>query len=119
VARFIDQFQPAIRRSEMKSPPPSREVDRQRVEASRHVTRLGLAEAAMAARLEKRVQHKPAALPLVMLALGYYMQARHMFKVSGLWDPALGAQPKPIFDRVAEIPRAVPVPSQVFSILGS
>jgi hypothetical protein len=119
VARFIDQFQPAIRKSEMKSPPPSREVDRQRVEASRHVTRLGPAEAAMAARLEKRVQHKPAALPLVMLALGYYMQARHMFKVSGLWDPALGAQSRPLFQPVAQMPRAVPVPSQAFSILGS
>ncbi|HLK19912.1 MAG TPA: radical SAM protein [Bryobacteraceae bacterium] len=117
VARFIDLFQPTERGSQQKSPPPSREVDRQRIEMARHITRLGPSEASMAARLERRVQQKPEALPLVLLALGYYMQARHMFNVSGLWNPRLAAQKQPQFDRAQETQGLVPVPSTPFTIL--
>ena len=121
VARFIDLFQPPAprRNSHTQYLAPAREVDRQRVELARHVTRLGPAEAAMAARLEKRLIRKPSALPLVLLAMGYYMQTRHMYQKSGLWNPALGEQPRPIFDRSPQMPITVPVPSPVFSILGS
>ena len=119
VAHFIDLFQPPAprRNSHTQNASPWRDVDRQRIALSRHVTRLGPAEADMAARIEKRLERKPAALPLALLAMGYYMQTRHMFKISGLWDPELGAQPRPVFDMEALPPSRVPVPSQVFSIL--
>jgi hypothetical protein len=51
----------------------------------------------MAARLERRLLRKPAALPWVLLAMGYYMQIRYIYQTSGLWEPALGEQPKPVF----------------------
>ncbi|MGA2213470.1 MAG: radical SAM protein [Bryobacteraceae bacterium] len=120
VARFIDQYQAPEPRGNPRGQnnAPQRKVDAERVELARHVTRLGPAEAAMAARLQKRLMRKPAALPLVLLAMGYYMQMRHMYQTSGLWDPALGARPRPPFDRPEELPLTVPpVPSQVFSIL--
>lgn len=122
VARFIDLFQPpATRRGNSKTQHdvPTREIDRERVELARQVTRLGPAEAAMAARIEKRLLRKPSALPLTLLAMGYYMQTRYMFQRSGLWNPALGEQPRPIFDRPEKMPIRVPVPTPVFSILGS
>jgi radical SAM superfamily enzyme YgiQ (UPF0313 family) len=121
VARFIEQFQPPAprRNSNTQQDVPQREIDRQRVELARHVTRLGPAEAAMAARIEMRLIRKPSALPLTLLAMGYYMQTRYMFQRSGLWNPALGELPRPIFDRPEQMPIRVPVPSPVFSILGS
>jgi radical SAM superfamily enzyme YgiQ (UPF0313 family) len=119
VARFIDQYKPPEPRGNSRGEHnvPQREVDAQRLELTRHVTRLGPAEATMAARLQARLIRKPAALPLVLLAMGYYMQIRHMYQTSGLWDPALGAQPRPLFDRPQQVPITVPVPRPVFSIL--
>jgi len=119
VARFIDQYQaPEPRRnSRLQNAAPQREVDAQRLELARHVTRLGPAEAAMAGRLQTRLMRKPSALPLVLLAMGYYMQVRHMYQTSGLWDPALGEQPRPVFEAREKMPPLVPVPSPVFSIL--
>jgi len=119
VARFIDLYQgPQPRRNPgFQGAPAPREIDRQRVELARRVSRLGPAEAAMAARIERRVLQKPAALPLVLLAIGYYMQTRFMFQNSGLWDPKLGEQRKPIFERAHTVPVGVPVPSPAFSIL--
>jgi hypothetical protein len=119
VARFIDLFQaPAPRRnSSGQHAAPQRKVDADRVEISRSITRLGPAEAAMAARLEKRLARKPAALPHVLMALGYYMQVRHVYQTSGLWDPALGAQPRPVFEKREPVCETVRLSSEMFSIL--
>jgi radical SAM superfamily enzyme YgiQ (UPF0313 family) len=119
VARFIDQYQPAATRPNAGSqqPPPAREIDRQRIELARHVPRLGPAEAAMAERLQRRLARKPSAMPLVLLAFAYYMQTRHMYQQSGLWDPALADQARPRFEGSKGIPLTVPVPNPLFSIL--
>lgn len=109
VARFIDLFEPPPprRNSHLRHPGPGRPVDAHRLEISRRVTRLGPAEAAMAARLEQRLLRKPAAMPLVLLALGYYMQIRHIYQTTGLWNPALGMQQQPAFE-----PHFQPIPPQ-------
>jgi hypothetical protein len=119
VARFIELYQPPAQRgnSHTQLAAPSRDVDRERVELARRVTRLGPAEAAMAARLQRRLERKPAALPLVLLAMGYYMQTRHMYKVSGLWDPALGEQLRPVFDQTDYVPRREHAGPAMFPIL--
>ncbi len=51
----------------------------------------------MAKRLEERPLRKPSALPVGLLALSYYMQIRHIYQSSGLWNPALGEEPRPVF----------------------
>jgi hypothetical protein len=118
VARFIDQYQaPEPRPNSRRTNAPPREVDNEWLELTRRIAQLGPAEAAMAARLQARLTRKPSALTLVLLAMAYYMQIRHMFQTNGLWDPALAAQPRPIFDRPEQIPLTVPVPLPVFSIL--
>jgi radical SAM superfamily enzyme YgiQ (UPF0313 family) len=111
VAHFIDLYRPPAprRNSRLEHPTSQREIDVQRVELARHVTRLGPAEAAMAERLQMRLLRKPAALPMVLLAMAYYMQVRHMYQLSGLWDPP--------FARAEHIPMNVPVQGPVFSIL--
>ena len=99
VARFIDQYQPpAPRKNSGRAADPARTVDRERVDVARRITWLGPQEAAMAARLERRLLRKPEALGPVLLALGHYMQIRHIYQVSGLWDPALGARDRPVFE---------------------
>ena len=99
VARYIDQYRaPAPRPNSKAQPAPERRLDRERVELVRRVATLGKEEALMAARLERRLLRKPEATPHVMLAIGYYMQTRHMFSVSGLWNPALAAQARPVFE---------------------
>jgi hypothetical protein len=119
VAHFIDLYRPPAprRNSRLEHPTSQREIDVQRVELARHVTRLGPAEAAMAERLQMRLLRKPAALPMVLLAMAYYMQVRHMYQLSGLWDPALGELPRPPFARAEHSPMNVPVQGPVFSIL--
>jgi radical SAM superfamily enzyme YgiQ (UPF0313 family) len=97
VARFIDLYEAPARGNFRQAQAPAREVDAERLALARHVTLLGPAEAAMVARLQRRLERKPAALPLVLLSLGYYMQLRHIFRISGLWNPALGEQLKPAF----------------------
>ncbi len=119
VARFIDQYQAPEPRpnSRRQNHAPPREVDAEWLELAQRVRRLGPAEAAMAARLQARLMRKPAALTSVLLAMCYYMQIRHMYQTNGLWDRALGALPRPIFDQPEQIPLTVPVPSSAFPIL--
>jgi hypothetical protein len=104
VARFIDQFQPPEPRPNSRGPQaaPSRRVDAERLELARRVTRLGPEEAAMAARLERRLARKSEVLPWVLMALGYYMQIRHIYRAGGIWDRALGQSLRPDFGRVQE-----------------
>jgi hypothetical protein len=85
VAHFIELFQPPVPRPNSRSQHSGsqREIDVQRVELARHVNRLGPAEAAMAERLQRRLMRRPDALPMVLLAMGYYMQVRHMYQRSG------------------------------------
>ena len=119
LARFIDLFQePEPRRNARPTRPvPSRQVDAERLEVARSITRLGPAEAAMAERLQVRLQRKPAALPLALLALGYYMQVRHIYSTSGLWNPALGRQERPDLDILEFAAPKVSMTTQNFPIL--
>jgi radical SAM superfamily enzyme YgiQ (UPF0313 family) len=97
VARFIDQFVAPEPRRNSGQRSPMRQVDAERIEMARSFTRLGTAEAAMGARLEQKLLRKPAALPWVLIAMAHYMQVRHIYQNSGLWDPALGEQDRPVF----------------------
>ena len=56
-------------------------------------------------------------ISMVLLALAYYMQVRHMYQLSGLWDPDLGELPRPPFAQAEHIPLNVPVQGPFFSIL--
>jgi radical SAM superfamily enzyme YgiQ (UPF0313 family) len=87
---FIDQLQPAApRRNSFIQGGTARQVGLDRISLSRSVGRLGRAEAVMAARLEQRLLRKPAALPWVLLALGHYMQVRHVYESCGVWAPVV------------------------------
>ena len=98
ITRFIDQYQaPAPRPNSGGRETLRRAVDSEHSQICRGVARLGPAEAAMVARLQKRLEQKPEASPLVSLALGYYMQIRFIYQTSGLWNPQLGAEPRPQF----------------------
>jgi radical SAM superfamily enzyme YgiQ (UPF0313 family) len=98
VSRLIDLYQPPAIPPDSSGAPPSRAVDAERTAVCLRAAWLGPREEAMVARLQRRVQSKPSAAGLVLLALGYYMQIRHIYHRSGLWDPALGEQPQPLFD---------------------
>jgi hypothetical protein len=119
VARFIDSFKAPEPRKNSRGErhSPQRTVDAERLELSRSVTRLGPGEAAMAARLQKRLERKPAALPQVLLAMGYYMQIRHIYQNCGLWDPELGRQARLSFEYQEPVSAVRPEPSQMFSVL--
>ncbi|HEX3743871.1 MAG TPA: radical SAM protein [Bryobacteraceae bacterium] len=98
LTRFIDQYRgPAPRGNSGSQNPVGRQVDFEHSQISRSVARLGPAEDAMVARIRKRVERNPEALPLVLLAFGYYMQIRYIYQTSGLWSPELGEQARPQF----------------------
>ena len=105
LSRFIELYRPPqIAASGHQGSAPVRLVDVERAELSRRVAWLGLREEAMCARIRRRLETNPTAGPLVLLALGYYMQARYIFQQSGLWDPSLGEQPAPAFAQPGRSP---------------
>lgn len=63
----------------------------------RQLPRLGVAEARMWSRVRRRLRERPDAAPHVLPAVLQYVQIRHMYDVSGLWDPALARLDAPPF----------------------
>lgn len=117
VTSFIDAFRAPEPRpnSRSRNPVPQRPVDLEHSAVARSVARLGPAEAAMAARIQKRLERNPEALPLVLLAFSDYMQIRYIYQTSGLWNPELGLDPRPKLEPRA--PLSTPHPEPVFRVI--
>jgi radical SAM superfamily enzyme YgiQ (UPF0313 family) len=98
VLRFIDAFRPASQADAGATAAPSRPVDAEGLYVAGRVLRLGAREEAMVARIHFHIQKNPAATPQVVWMLYEYMQIRHMYQLSGIWDPALGAASRPVLE---------------------
>jgi radical SAM superfamily enzyme YgiQ (UPF0313 family) len=121
VLRFIDRFEvPAPRVNSAGRVSSVRTVDAERVQLSSRIMAMGAEERLMISRISKRLERKTGATPFVLMLIGYYMQIRHIYESCGIWDPALGAQPRPRLEARQDIPRlppAAPVPPASFAIL--
>ncbi len=97
VLRFVDCFRPVVRGNSATKPGRTRQVDIERTQLAGRVLRYGAEESRMVARISRKLESKPAAIPYVIPLVAHYMQIRHMYESSGIWDPELGAMERPEF----------------------
>ena len=98
VLRLIDRIVLPAPRANSSGPNAAlqpRPIDVECAAVTGRVLRLGAAEAAAMARIGQRLKEKPWATPYVRSAVGSYVQIRHIYQSTGIWDAALGAQTRP------------------------
>jgi hypothetical protein len=94
---------------ERQSAAPERSLDFDSLTLLGALTRLGPAEAEMWRQVRRALQERPEATEHVLPTMIQYLQVRHMYESSGIWNPELArAAAPPAFDHVLETPPASP-----------